>query len=85
MLVDNVKCSVGRQGDDFCQFSARISTNQAKSFIGYADLRKPTIHKSFRLNNKYGLTTLLMTTDIDNSTVIQELPQHDLSILPTGP
>lgn len=48
-----------------------------------ADLRKPTIHYTFNINNTKGLTNLLMkqTTLGD---VIQQTPVLDLFILPSG-
>jgi capsular exopolysaccharide synthesis family protein len=48
-----------------------------------ADLRKPTIHYTFNINNTKGLTNLLMkqTTLGD---VIQQTPVIDLFILPSG-
>lgn len=48
-----------------------------------ADLRKPTIHYTFNINNTKGLTNLLMKqTTLKN--VIQQTPVLDLFILPSG-
>ena len=48
-----------------------------------ADLRKPTIHYTFNINNTKGLTHLLMKqTTLKN--VIQQTPVLDLFILPSG-
>ncbi len=48
-----------------------------------ADLRKPTIHYTFNINNSKGLTNLLMKqTTLKN--VIQQTPVLDLFILPSG-
>ena len=48
-----------------------------------ADLRKPTIHYTFNINNTKGLTNLLMK-QATLKNVIQQTPVLDLFILPSG-
>lgn len=49
-----------------------------------ADLRKPTVHQTFRLANDTGLTTLLTKERLVTSTAIETSIPH-LSVLPSGP
>jgi protein-tyrosine kinase len=48
------------------------------------DLRKPTVHYTFRLNNHIGVTNVLTKqTSLENA--IRETDQENLFILPSGP
>lgn len=49
-----------------------------------ADMRKPTVHYTFRLNNNLGLTNIL-TKQILLENAIRETEQENLYILPSGP
>lgn len=49
-----------------------------------ADLRKPTLHHSFQISNRQGLTNLL-TNQAELSTVIVSSEQNNLDLLPSGP
>lgn len=49
-----------------------------------ADLRKPTLHHSFQISNRHGLTNLL-TNQAELSTVIVSSEQDNLDLLPSGP
>lgn len=49
------------------------------------DLRKPTIHRTFKLNNEQGLTTLLANPDIPFNQVVQKSNDLGLYFLPAGP
>lgn len=49
-----------------------------------ADLRKPTVYKTFQLNNAKGLSTILSTTQ--NATeIVQDSGIENLSVLTSGP
>ena len=50
-----------------------------------ADLRKPTLHHTFRLNNEQGLTTLLTKQGLKFNEVVQRSTDLDLYFLPSGP
>lgn len=52
-----------------------------------ADMRRPTIHKTFGLSNRQGLTTILSSHDsqIRLDTFIQESGIDNMSILTSGP
>ena len=52
-----------------------------------ADLRRPTLHRTFDLNNQKGLTTILTSRDhaIDLNKIIQSSGIDNLSLLPSGP
>ncbi len=49
-----------------------------------ADLRKPVIYKTFKLNNASGLSTVLSSSG-SVADEIQRTPVDNLSILPSGP
>lgn len=52
-----------------------------------ADLRRPTLHRTFDLDNRAGLTTILTSRDhrIDLNKIIQPSGIENLSLLPSGP
>ena len=49
-----------------------------------ADLRKPSIHNSFSIDNKTGLTNLLLDSNLDPKKYIHEV-NNFLSIITSGP
>ena len=49
-----------------------------------ADMRKPTVYKTFQLNNNIGLSTLLSTND-SAMEATQPTMVENLSVLPSGP
>jgi protein-tyrosine kinase len=49
-----------------------------------ADMRKPTVHYTFRLNNHIGLTNVL-TKQATLEKAVRETEQENLFILPSGP
>lgn len=50
-----------------------------------ADMRKPTVHKTFNIPNHEGLTTLLTEKDVKLSSVIHQGNNENLFILTSGP
>ena len=52
-----------------------------------ADLRRSTLHRTFNLDNREGLTTILTSRahTIDLNTIIQPSGIDNLSLLPSGP
>lgn len=50
-----------------------------------ADMRKPTVHKTFGIPNHEGLTTLLTEKDVKLSSVIRQGSNENLFILTSGP
>lgn len=52
-----------------------------------ADLRKPTVHRTFKLNNTQGLTTLIADEDetIKFNQIVQYSRELNLYFLPSGP
>ncbi|MEG0292973.1 CpsD/CapB family tyrosine-protein kinase [Enterococcus sp.] len=68
--------------------SANLAVVFAKSgqrvLLVDADLRKPTVYKTFQLNNAKGLSTILSTTQ--NATeIVQDSGIENLSVLTSGP
>ncbi|SPS03294.1 Tyrosine-protein kinase YwqD [Latilactobacillus sakei] len=49
-----------------------------------ADMRRPTIHQTFQVPNKKGLTALLTNQEVDLNQVIQKTPVDHLFVLPCG-
>lgn len=49
-----------------------------------ADMRKPTVHKTFRLPNHDGLTTLLTENDMQINDIIHRAPSEGLFIITSG-
>lgn len=50
-----------------------------------SDLRKPTVHRTFKLNNEQGLTTLLANQELKFNQVVQKSKELGLYFLPSGP
>lgn len=50
-----------------------------------ADLRKPTLHRTFKLNNEEGLTTLLVNPELKFNQVVQKSSELNIYLLPAGP
>ncbi|MFL2140591.1 CpsD/CapB family tyrosine-protein kinase [Ruoffia sp. FAM 26254] len=50
-----------------------------------SDLRKPTLHRTFKLNNEQGLTTLLANPELPFNQVVQKSKELNLYFLPSGP
>lgn len=69
-----------------------ISANLAVTFASQgkkvllvdADMRKPTVHKTFRLPNHDGLTTLLTEKDVNISEIAHRAPTEGLFIITSG-
>lgn len=50
-----------------------------------ADLRKPNVHRTFRLNNEQGLTTLVANPEMQFNQVVQRSRELNVYFLPSGP
>ena len=69
-----------------------ISANLAVTFASQgkkillvdADMRKPTVHKTFQLPNHDGLTTLLTEKDVNLSDIAHRAPTEGLFIITSG-
>ncbi|MFD1672045.1 CpsD/CapB family tyrosine-protein kinase [Agrilactobacillus yilanensis] len=61
--------------------------NQGQStLLVDADLRRPTVHKTFQLSNQYGLTSLLTTDNtLDYTATMQATMVENLYVMPSGP
>lgn len=62
-----------------------IAQTERKVLIVDADLRKPTVHRTFKLNNEQGLTTLLANSELKFNQVVQHSRELNLYFLPSGP
>src|SRR5690606_14137196 len=64
--------------------AASFATEGKKVLLVDTDMRKPTVHKTFRLSNHDGLTTLLTNRNIDPSNIIHRLETDNLFVLTSG-
>lgn len=62
-----------------------IAQTDKKVLLVDADLRKPTVHRTFRLKNEQGLTTLLSSNEMRFNQVVQHSKELGLYFLPSGP
>jgi len=62
-----------------------IAQTDKKVLLVDADLRKPTVHRTFKLNNEQGLTTLLANSELKFNQVVQHSKELNLYFLPSGP
>jgi capsular exopolysaccharide synthesis family protein len=50
-----------------------------------ADLRRPILHKAFKISNRFGVSTLLLNQGPALENVLAKRKVHNLQILPSGP
>lgn len=62
-----------------------MAATEKKVLIVDADLRKPTLHKTFSINNDKGLSTLISQPSLKFNEVIQFSPDLNLYLMPSGP
>lgn len=62
-----------------------MGQNEKRVLIVDADLRKPNVHRTFKLNNEVGLTTLLANSRLDYKLIIQRSRGLGIFLLPSGP
>lgn len=69
--------------------SANVAITMAqagkKTILIDADLRRPTLHSTFKVSNVQGLTTLLTNKNVDPESVIMASGVENLDILIAGP
>lgn len=82
-----VTSSISMEGKSTTTVNLAYTYSQTgkKVLIVDADLRKPTLHKTFKLNNDLGLTTTLVNDEYSLESVIQFSEEFGLYILPSGP
>lgn len=64
--------------------AASFATEGKKVLLVDTDMRKPTVHKTFRLPNHDGLTTLLTDRNTELADVIHRLDTENLFVLTSG-
>lgn len=62
-----------------------MSDENKKVLLIDADMRKPTLHKTFNLENTVGITSLLTNPDLDLASAIEYSEIANLYLLPVGP
>lgn len=62
-----------------------FATDEKRVLLVDADLRKPTVHQTFRLKNTDGLTTLLMQRKAELSDMIYKTHTDGLYLITSGP
>lgn len=65
--------------------AATFASQDKRVLLVDADLRKPTVHKTFRVRNSEGLTTLLTDGETKVTDAIYRSPVENLYILTSGP
>lgn len=65
--------------------AAAFASDDRRVLLVDADLRKPTVHQTYRLENKSGFTTLLMYPDTKLSDLVYETQTEGLYLLTSGP
>lgn len=60
-------------------------TNNKRILIVDADLRNPSVHKAFSMNNKRGLTSLLLDDTLEIEDAVEACVGLNLSVLTSGP
>lgn len=87
-LKSLVVTSAGRDaGKSFIavNLAATFASEEFRVLLVDADLRKPTVHKNFNLQNKKGLTTLLMEDSRGLKDKIYKTEVKGLYVLTSGP
>lgn len=64
--------------------AATLASEDKRILLVDADLRRPTVHRIFRLKNHIGLTTLLTDKSLSTEKIIQYSRIKNLYILPSG-
>lgn len=83
-----VTSSLSGEGKSFCvaNIAATFAIKGKKTLIIGADVRRPTLHRIFKVNREPGLTNYLMGTEEDFHNLLQHSDLcPELDILATGP
>lgn len=67
-----------------CNLAVVYAQSDKKVVLIDADLRKPTMHHTFQLSNRIGLSSLL-SRQADMTSVVQETTIPNLSVITSGP
>lgn len=62
-----------------------MGATEKKVLVVDADMRKPTVHRTFNLSNDKGLSTLITKPELKINEVIQYSPDLNIYLLPSGP
>ena len=63
-----------------------LTQNNKKVLIIDCDMRRPRQHSMFEVDNSYGLSNYLSgNTDEQQPSMIKQVPDSDISVLPSGP
>lgn len=62
-----------------------MAQTEKRVLIVDADMRKPTLHRTFKLDNKEGLSTLIANPELKFNQVVQHNAELGLYLLPCGP
>jgi len=65
--------------------AATFASEEKKVLLVDADLRKPTVHKTFRTRNTVGLTNLLTDKDLLLNNAVNSTANANLSVITSGP
>lgn len=82
-----VTSSVPAEGKSTISVNLALTIAQTgkKVLLVDADLRKPTVNRTFQINNEYGLTTLLMDPDFSINHAVKHIRDLNIHVLTSGP
>ncbi len=82
-----VTSSIPAEGKSTVSVNLALTMGQTdkKVLLVDADLRKPTVNRTFNISNDEGLTTLLLEQDIAPNQVIKKISDLGIYVLTSGP
>lgn len=87
--LSNIVVTSSIPGEGKSTISANLAhvmgATEKKVLIVDADMRKPTLHKTFSLNNDKGLSTLISQPNMKFNDVIQFRAELNVFLMPSGP
>ena len=78
----NMKCDTPNSA---VNLGMTIAASGKSVLLVDADLRKPTLHNSFNIDNNVGFSSLLMSGSIKPEAVLRKSTHNFLTLLPAGP
>ena len=82
-----VTSSLAGEGKSLTAINLAIVMAQAdkRVILVDADLRRPILHKAFKIPNRFGVSTLLLNQGPALENILAKRKVHNLQVLPSGP
>lgn len=84
ILVSGANPSCGKS-TIAANLAVTLARSGASVLLVDADMRKPTIHKIFEINNEPGLSSLIFNEELDMASVVRKSDHKKLMLMPSGP